>query len=374
MFSINGKFNQIKVFADTVEQSAMSQLHTIANYEPMANSNIRIMPDVHAGSGCAIGYTAVLTDKIIPNLIGVDIGCGVLSYELEEFSETPDNFEKLDRIINEFIPSGFNIHEENSIGFDDIFYPEYQKIFEVTQQDKDYVSKSLGTLGGGNHYIELGKTDSGKYYLTVHTGSRNFGLKICHYYQKLAKKHCENSSVIKGMEWLEGSYSQEYLEAMMAAQYFAHLNRVYILDVILTKMGYEIPFAVQSIESVHNYINFDDQIIRKGAISAHKGERVLIPLNMRDGMVIGIGKGNEEWNFSAPHGAGRIMSRSQAKQEVNLLQFQDSMNGIFSSSVCESTIDESPFAYKNSEMIINAIRDTVDIIEIVKPIYNYKAH
>ena len=363
MFELEGKYGKAKVYADDVERSAVSQIILLLNQPFAEGANVCIMPDVHAGAGCVIGFTAKVTDKIIPNLIGVDIGCGVSSVLVgNDIPSLPD----IDRFFQTHIPTGFH-KRENSI-YDDYFqydYGEMEDMCDMTNQDFKDVRMSLGTLGGGNHFAEIEKGERGN-WLTVHTGSRNFGLKIALYYQKLAQM--THPEVPKELAFLEGELAQEYLYAMKMAQTYAIRNREAIIDTMLDFLGSP-QFRV---DSIHNYIDIEKGFIRKGAISAYEGEELVIPLNMRDGIILGYGKGNVDWNFSAPHGAGRTMSRSQAKKELSLREFENTMKGVYSSCVSKDTLDESPMAYKESSSIIATVSDSVDIVEIALPIWNAK--
>jgi RNA-splicing ligase RtcB len=363
MFELEGKYGKAKVYADNVEQSAVSQIILLLNQPFAEGANVCIMPDVHAGAGCVIGFTAKVTDKIIPNLIGVDIGCGVSSVLV---GNNIPSLSDIDRFFQAHIPTGFH-KRENSI-YDDYFQDDYGKMEEIcakTNQNFKDVRLSLGTLGGGNHFAEIEKGGRGNWF-TVHTGSRNFGLKIALHYQKLAQSiHPE---VPKELAYLDGELALEYLDAMKIAQTYAIRNREAIIDDMLDFLG----TSQFRVNSIHNYIDTEKGFIRKGAISAYEDEEVVIPLNMRDGIILGYGKGNADWNFSAPHGAGRIMSRSQAKKELSLSEFEDTMKGVYSSCVSKDTLDESPMAYKESSSIIATVSDTVEIIEIALPIWNAK--
>ena len=363
MFELAGKYGKAKVYADYVEESAVSQIILLLNQPFAMGANVRIMPDVHAGAGCVIGFTAKVTDKIVPNLIGVDIGCGVSSTLV---GENIPSFKDIDCFFQAHIPTGFH-KRENSI-YDDYFQDDYGKMEEIcakTNQNFKDVRLSLGTLGGGNHFAEIDKGGRG-YWFTVHTGSRNFGLKIALYYQKLAQNlHPE---MPRDLAYLEGDLALEYLDAMRVAQTYATRNREAITDTMLELLG----VSQFRVESIHNYIDVEKGFIRKGAISAYEDEGVVIPLNMRDGIILGYGKGNMDWNFSAPHGAGRIMSRSQAKKELSLIEFEDTMKGVYSSCVSKDTLDESPMAYKESSSIIKTISDSVEIIEVAVPVWNAK--
>lgn len=403
----------LKIFTENIEKEAVDQIDLLLEQEPFKDCKVRIMPDVHAGKGCVIGFTADLGDKIIPNIVGVDIGCGMLCVEL---GQQDIDLERLDRIINENIPSGRNIRTDSLIKLDQL--PELY-CFRELREAKNF-NKSIGTLGGGNHFIELDVDDENNKYLVIHTGSRNLGKQVAEYYQNLAIELCSgkedffkqreeiirtykeqgrkseiqnalknleadfqltNPDIPKDLCYLTGKYREMYLHDMKICQEYANINRLYIAKEIL--MNYfnltyvpEIefpPIMNNRFETIHNYISFEDNIVRKGAISAKKGEKVIIPINMRDGSIIAYGKGNEDWNNSAPHGAGRLMSRTKAREVFNLEQFKESMKDIYTTSVTEETIDEAPFVYKPIEEIIINIKDTVEIQKIIRPIYNFKA-
>lgn len=393
----------LKIFTKNIEEEAIKQIDELLEQEPFKDCEVRIMPDVHAGKGCVIGFTADLGNKVIPNIVGVDIGCGMLCVELGNIEL---NLKKLDNIINEHIPAGRNIREQKLIDFEKI--NELYCLRELKESKK--FNRAIGTLGGGNHFIEIDIDDEGNKYLVIHTGSRNLGKQVADYYQNLAIELCSgkeelfkkkekiikeykeqgrkseiqqalkdlekeyknnNPDLPKDLCYLEGKYREMYLHDMKICQEYASLNRCYIARAILLNMGMQI--YQKHFETIHNYISFEDNIVRKGAISAKKGEKVLIPINMRDGSIIAIGKGNEDWNNSAPHGAGRIMSRMKAKETFKLDDFKESMKGIYTTSVVEETIDEAPFVYKTMQEIIDNIQDTVEIQKIIKPIYNFKA-
>lgn len=403
----------LKIFTDNIEQEAIDQINTLMEQPAFSNCKVRIMPDVHAGAGCVIGFTADLGDKVIPNIVGVDIGCGMLTAELGHIDGSDNSianyvtdidYEKLDNVIRTCIPSGRNVHEEVK----DVFL-ELKKLRCYSKlKNVDWLERSMGTLGGGNHFIEIDEGFEGRKYLVIHTGSRNLGKQVADYYQNLAvelmigkdKLASEQDKLIteykdqgrsseiqdaikelrntwrnktdnipKELCYLTGKYRDDYIYDMKICQRFAKQNRLMIALKIMLRMGW---CAIDLFETVHNYID-DSNMIRKGAISAKNGEKVLIPINMRDGCIVGIGKGNEDWNYSAPHGAGRIMSRNKARETLSMDTFKESMNGIYTTSVCESTIDESPMAYKSMDEIIENIKDTVDISEIIKPVYNFKA-
>lgn len=413
-----------KIFTDNIEDEAIKQIDELLKQEPFKNCKVRIMPDVHAGKGCVIGFTADLGNKVIPNIVGVDIGCGMLCVKL---GKSDLDLKKLDKIINEYIPAGRNIREEKLIKFEDINKLHCLRNLKETKK----FNRAIGTLGGGNHFIEVDIDNENNKYLVIHTGSRNMGKQVADYYQNLAIELCsgkeemykkkeeiiktykeqgrktEIQQTLKEIEkdyknnkpnlpndlcYLQGEYREMYLHDMKICQEYASLNRRLIAKEILSKYFNSNNVMIAKVkehnygqilsdvfpkmiwfETIHNYISFEDNIVRKGAISAKKGEKVIIPINMRDGSIIAIGKGNEEWNNSAPHGAGRIMSRKKAKENFKLEEFKKSMEGVYTTSVTEETIDEAPFVYKPMQEIIDNIKDTVDIQKIIKPIYNFKA-
>lgn len=387
------EFNQTKIFTDNIEYAALNQLYELDKTKVFEGQPVRIMPDVHAGAGCVIGFTAPIKDKIIPNLVGVDIGCGMLCVEL---GKADIDFAEFDKIIRANIPSGRNVGA---------FSAEAKEFIEKLRckdhlQNREWLECSLGTLGGGNHFIEIDEDDCGNKYLVIHSGSRNLGKQVAEYYQELAVKEyrsvstaeviaelkaqgrekeiadtlkslkAEKPALPKDLCYLQGKSMDDYLHDMQACTKFADENRHTMANNILRHLS--VGGVVSYFTTRHNYIS-EDNYIRKGAIEAKSGTRVLIPLNMRDGCIIGIGKGNPDWNYSAPHGAGRIMSRAQAKQQIKVEDFEKTMSGIYSTTVSEATIDEAPFAYKPSEEIVSLVQDTVDIEKIIKPIYNYKA-
>jgi RNA-splicing ligase RtcB len=364
MIELKGKFNTAKVFTDNIENEAISQIINLCNQEYAKDSVIAIMPDVHAGAGCTIGTTMTITDKVCPNLVGVDIGCGVIVAKIKKQSI---DFAKLDRHIRQNVPSGFDVRAKEHSFASLIDMKEFRCI-EALKVERMLLS--IGTLGGGNHYIEMSEGSEGELYLSIHTGSRNLGKQVAEFYQKIAV--AKHSNIEKSLAYLEGQDFKDYMHDMLLAQKYARLNREAILDVIAKQMGFVVDFQF---ETIHNFIERSEMgaILRKGAVSAYKYQPIIIPMNMRDGSLICIGKGNVEWNFSAPHGAGRILSRSGAKREISLADFKKSMEGIWTTSVQESTIDESPMAYKPMEEIIANIGDTVEIKTIIKPIYNFKA-
>jgi len=379
MLTYTGKYNSANVMIDEIDETTVSQIYAMLNNPAFADSKIVIMPDTHAGAGAVIGFTMTLNNYIVPNVVGVDIGCGIEAVKLIGIKEI--DFEKFDKYVRKNIPAGFN-KRNDPIARELDAIPKHgvdiEILSEVTNQDSNDVLHALGTLGGGNHFIEIDKSDSGEYWLSIHTGSRNFGLKIAKYHQDVAKdvlaiKH--SGTVYKDLEFLEMKNTGKiYLEDMKIAQHYAALNRFYIFKDLLSYFGFTRKISSMTrISSVHNYINEQDIIIRKGAISAYKDEYVIIPLNMRDGIIVGIGKSNANWNYSAPHGAGRIMSRSKAKENIDLGDYTKSMEGIWTSCINNSTIDEAPQAYKNKDLIIDSIKDTVDIKFMLKPVYNFKS-
>ena len=391
----------VKVFAETFENEAWEQVKKLANYSAYDNSIIRIMPDAHAGKGCTVGTTMTLHNMVTPNLVGVDIGCGVLAVNLGNIEI---DFEKLDKTIKRFVPAGFDIHEQ-AWGKDD----ELEDLICFNSIDYSRAIHSIGTLGGGNHFVSIEQSQTnGDKYLVIHTGSRNLGVQVCKFYQDLAFKKLNEMSEIKKqvsneviakckaegrqkdiptelkkalaniqkpsadkeLAHLEGDDFKNYIHDMEIVQKFAALNRATIAKIILQKMGWK---ELDRFETIHNYIDIKNMILRKGSISAQAGEKVIIPMNMRDGSLICIGKGNADWNYSAPHGAGRLMSRNKAKSAISLADFEKSMEGIYSTTVSRSTIDESPMAYKNMDEIVRCIEPTVDVVDVIKPLYNFKA-
>lgn len=369
---IQGLHNTAKVFTDNIDEITIAQVTELCNQPFTAGEDIRIMPDCHAGAGCVIGTTMTLRNgKVVPNLVGVDIGCGMHVCEL--YADNID-LKKLDYIIHNEIPSGFNVRSTRHDFVEQFEKQNGKLIANVGSMERHLLS--IGTLGGGNHFIEIDRSSSGLTYLVIHTGSRNLGKQVAEYWQRKAIETCEEK-VPDALAYLSGKEYEMYLHDMEIAQSFANFNRIAIGDIITTAMGWgyysETDRAYgNEFETVHNYISLKDGMLRKGAISAKPGEKVIIPLNMRDGSIIAVGKGNPGWNCSAPHGAGRILSRSQAKKQVDVSDFVDTMKGVYSTTVNKSTLDESPMAYKNAEEIIANIGDTVSILDIIKPIYNFK--
>lgn len=389
----------LKIFTYNIEGTAVNQIHELLKQEAFSDAKVRIMPDVHAGKGCVIGFTADLGDKVIPNIVGVDIGCGMLTIDL---GYKDIDLEQLDKVIREKVPSGFNVHQkiqETPFKLTELF--AYDKL-----RNKMHIEKSVGTLGGGNHFIEVDEDEKGRKYLIIHSGSRNLGKQIADIYQNIAIEQMTKASeddrrkvidelksqnrqseipdalkaltptikIPKELAYLENEDRENYLHDMMLCQVYASENRKRMAYNIITGMGWNIKLDIKDMfETIHNYIG-KDNIVRKGAISAYEDEIVLIPINMRDGCIIARGKGNKDWNYSAPHGAGRIMSRGEAKRTLDFDEYQKSMEGIYSTSVLKSTLDEAPMVYKPMEEIIENIKDTVEIIKIIKPIYNFKAN
>lgn len=400
MLEIKGKINTAICYANIIEDGAIEQIRRMCDYALTEGSKIRIMPDVHAGKGCTIGTTMTITDKACPNIVGVDIGCGMYTVKI---NEKELDFAKIDEACH-YIPSGMNVWEGRKEHFDMTGLKCYRYL-----KDSRRLERSLGTLGGGNHFIEIDKASDGTFYLVIHSGSRNLGKQVAEYYQQLAidlhmgkedyfKKRDEIIATYKAEDrrgeiqtalkelknsfetqdllipndicWLYGTFLDDYLHDVEVCQKFAKRSRELMAETLFERTGLT---AGESFHTIHNYIDTDEMILRKGAIAAHKGEKILIPINMRDGVVLATGKGNPEWNYSAPHGAGRLMSRSQAKENLSMEAYRAAMEGIYTTSVNEKTLDEAPMAYKSLEDIIDVIKDSVDIIDIMKPVYNFKA-
>jgi len=399
MIEIKGQVNTAICFAKVIEDEAIEQIRRMCDYEFTDGSQIRIMPDVHAGKGCTIGTTMTVKDKAVPNIVGVDIGCGMYTVNL---GKVEINMEHMDAAAH-FIPSGLNVWEGRKERFDLLELRCYRGL-----KDTRRLERSLGTLGGGNHFIEIDQAADGTKYLVIHSGSRNLGKQVAEFYQhlaidlskgkeeyfakrdaliteyKAAGRRSEIQAALKELKWqsresmipedlcfVYGQYLEDYLHDVEICQRFARRSRELMAEIILQQLGLE---AVDAFHTIHNYIDTDEMILRKGAIAAHEGEKVLIPINMRDGSVLAIGKGNPDWNFSAPHGAGRIMSRTAAKEQLDLDEYRREMEGIYTTSVNEATLDEAPMAYKSLADIIDVIGESVDIIEVLKPIYNFKAN
>lgn len=400
MFTITGKYGTANVYATTVEDECTSQIYSFMNSPVVEGSHVAIMPDTHAGKGACIGFTQKINGRVNPNMVGVDIGCGMLvlkiSHDVDYFNKP--GLEKLDKVINQYIPHGM-AHRDSLHRF------AYDIDLSNLIADADCYNElyALGSLGGGNHFIEVDRDEEGDYYIVIHSGSRHLGIAVASYWEKKAFETCKNASVAKSeliahlkkegrekdiqnelskiapvivskeLSYLEGVDLDGYLHDMHIAQEFARLNREAMLDVIIKKMNIKRNHIVDKWCTIHNYIDIKNGILRKGAISLQKDEMAIIPMNMKDGSLIVRGKGNEEWNFSGPHGAGRLMSRSKAKQTLSMADYKESMAGIYTTSVNSSTIDEAPMAYKPMDEIISNIGETADIVNIIKPIYNFKS-
>ncbi|MBR2694059.1 MAG: RtcB family protein [Thermoguttaceae bacterium] len=398
MFEIKGKVSTAVCYAKTVEEEAVEQIRRMCDYEFTAGSRIRIMPDVHAGKGCTIGTTMTIADKAVPNVVGVDIGCGMYTVDL---GHAEIDMKEMDAAAH-FIPSGYDVWEGRQERFDLTALRCYREL-----RDTRRLERSLGTLGGGNHFIEIDLAADGTKYLIIHSGSRNLGKQVAELYQRLAVdlntgkeeyfvkrdaliaeykasgRRAEIDGALKELRWnkrrgtipedlcfVYGKYLDDYLRDVELCQRFARRNRERMAEIIVGRLGLE---AGAAFHTVHNYIDTGEMILRKGAIAAHKGEKVLIPINMRDGSVLAVGKGNPEWNDSAPHGAGRTMSRTAAKARLDMDEYRREMAGVYTTSVSEATLDEAPMAYKSLDDIVDAIRESVDVVEVLKPIYNFKA-
>lgn len=374
MFVIKGRFNEAVVYANNIDSETKTQIKHLLDQEFVKNSIIRIMPDCHAGIGCVIGTTMTITDKIVPNLVGVDIGCGMLTIKLGKIDII---YKNLDNFIRQNIPAGLKVHSK--VQPLDVNIKKMKCFDELDRPE--YYFQSVGTLGSSNHFIEIGVDDFDNKYLIIHSGSRHLGHQVAQYYQRKAKKYIEQqylkrnipSLIPKDLCYLEGKDYQDYLHDMNICQQYASENRYRMAKKILNYLNLSIK-NLDHFETIHNYINLKDMILRKGAISAYRGERVLIPINMKDGSIIAIGKGNKEYNYSAPHGAGRIISRRQAKQVLSLEKFERVMEGIYTTSISKDTLDEAPFVYKPMEEILENIQDTVEVLQIIKPVYNFKAN
>ena len=404
---IKGDFNEAEVFTENIDKETISQIKQLLDQEFVKNSNIRVMPDCHKGAGCVIGTTMTIKDKIVPNLVGVDIGCGVLCVELGDIDL---NLDKIDDFIKNNIPHGFNINNKAVVDYIDEIL-KIRCINNIKKKPEEF-NRALGSLGGGNHFIEIDKDDFNNKYLVIHSGSRNIGLQVAKHYQDVGynnlnynnseyeekskeiiesykksgkKKKIEKelkklkeslkieSKIPKDLCYVQGQDLDDYLHDMDIVQRYASKNRELMAEKIVEFIGLDYE-SLNKFESIHNYIEVDKYMLRKGAISAYEGEDVLIPINMRDGVIIGKGKGNPNWNYSAPHGAGRILSRAEAKNKIHMNDYKASMKDIFTTCVNVSTLDEAPQAYKPIEEIINNITDAVDIKKIIKPIYNFKSN
>ena len=398
MIEVRGKYNEAKIFTDVVDNASVSQVIELCNQEFAAGSRIRLMPDIHAGAGCTVGTTMTVRDKIVPNLVGVDIGCGMEVIRIREEYIEP---QKLDKLIYEKIPSGFSIRSKPHRFLDMV---DLDALCCIDHINRPRAEKSMGTLGGGNHFIEAEKDDEGHIYIVVHSGSRHLGLEVAKYYQeegykvlnhsddaslqqviaemkragkqkdieKTVKKlkNVKQTAVPRELAYVTGELFERYIHDMKIVQQYAALNRQAMIDEIVKGMKFH---AEEQFTTIHNYIDTDNMILRKGAVSAQKGEKLLIPINMRDGSLICEGKGNEDWNCSAPHGAGRLMSRAAAKQSFTVSEFKKQMTGVYTTSVNKGTLDECPMAYKGMQDILDNIGPTAEVLKIIRPIYNFKA-
>ncbi len=398
MLEVSGKYNSAKIFTDVVDQASIAQVILLCSQEFTQGSRIRMMPDIHAGAGCTVGTTMTITQRVVPNLVGVDIGCGMETVRLREKHLQP---QQLDKLIYQKIPSGFAIREKPHRYMEEL---DLTALCCYAAIDPLRAEKSLGTLGGGNHFIEVDRDEDGDLYLVIHSGSRHLGLEVANYYQNeayqrlngsskadaealvaqlraegrekeiqkalKALKNTKRTSIPRPLAYVEGELFQQYIHDMRIIQRFAALSRQAMADEILRGLRLH---AEESFTTIHNYIDTDAMILRKGAVSAKAGELLLIPINMRDGSLICRGRGNEDWNYSAPHGAGRLMSRAEAKQSFTVSQFKKEMAGIYTTSVGKSTLDECPMAYKSMEDIAGNIGETVEILRTIRPIYNFKA-
>ena len=371
MQEIQGKYTSAKIFADTMEDGVIKQTLAICNHPIFEGAQIRIMPDCHVGKDCTIGFTSTLpkNGEIIPNIIGVDQFCGMYVIKLSD-KDIINDYEKLDKVIRRNIPFGRDGRRKFSTLVPEEFIERTKKICKDILKDNfsTHVSK-IGSLGGGNHFISLEKGETGT-YLIIHSGSRNIGLKLAIHFQDLAiKKNCYAEGELKQLSFLTGKDAKDYLRCAEYCREYAHLNRKIMAHDIMVGMRWK---EVEAFETLHNYIG-EDNVIRKGAISCKLGEKVLIPLNMADGSLMCVGKGNNDWNNSAPHGAGRLLSRSEAKTLLNMSEYKEKMKDVFSTCISTDTLDESPMAYKNGEEIIKAIEPTATILDHLKPVYNFKA-
>ena len=391
---IQGKYSDAKVFTNNIDEMTVAQIEAFLNEELAKEANVRIMPDCHAGKGAVIGTTMKVIDRVVPHIVGVDIGCGMLCVEIQK---TNVDFAKLDAAVQALVPSGQSIR---TTAHDFMKNIELDNV--LANFSKDTATLSLGTLGGGNHFIEMNETEDGRLFLVIHSGSRHLGTKVANHHQKKAieslntdidrlneliaqlkneGRHKEIHASIQSFKsaqpvipndlaYLQGALMEDYFNDLKIAQDYAKWNRAAMVQVLMEAMAFE---EVGRIDTVHNYIDLEHMILRKGAISARKDEMVLIPINMRDGSLLAKGKGNDDWNQSGPHGAGRILSRTKAKQLLQLHDFTDTMKNVYTTSVSADTIDESPFAYKTMQEIIDNTKDTIEIQSILKPLYNFKA-
>lgn len=396
-FTIQGKHNTATVFTDQVDDVTIGQIMDLCNQPFTEGSDIRIMPDTHAGKGCVIGTTMTIQDKLVPNLVGVDLSCGMSVHIIKAHDI---DFDKLDTIIRKYVPHGQNAHDPNNRHMLSSLVQPIEKRGFYAPVNIERAYDNVGTLGGGNHFIEINQIDNETIALVIHSGSRNVGAQVARYHQdraydelvnntqerdeliqrlKREGKHTEIESALKALPkkyirkefaYLEGESFLQYVHDVKLADIYAEINRKAMAYTIMSRMDWT---GIDAFDTVHNYIDFDNMILRKGAISAQKGERVIIPINMRDGSIIATGKGNPEWNFSGPHGAGRVLSRSKAKEQVDFQDFKSSMQDVWTTSVSESTLDESPMAYKTIESIVDNVHETLEVNQIIKPLYNFKS-
>ena len=419
MIELEGKYNKdCKIFTDNIDEKSYSLIYNILNEKASENVKVRIMPDTHIGKGIVIGFTMPLTDRVNPFHIGVDIGCGMLTSKLNDNIKNI-GLEKIDKTIKQNIPMGFKTHKKSNYSFFNFkelnelmrnfiiaYNKRYNTDFALFEIDNNYIEKlcqriemdlekfhnSIGTLGGGNHFIEIGSSINNDYFLTIHSGSRNFGTMVCEYHvrknkkrieeakdflnsvndvnDKTTKEYYEYNEIVRSGDYIYGKSMFDYCIDMVIAQYYAKINREAMLNIIKDSLNIKLE---DTFSSIHNFIDFEDFIIRKGAIRSYKGEKMIIPFNMRDGILICEGKSNEDWNYSAPHGAGRVLSRMQARKQIEMKDFIESMKGIYSSSISKNTLDEAPQAYKDSKEIEKLIMPTADIIDRLKPVLNIKA-
>lgn len=388
MYDIKGKFGVAHVFANTIDDDCISQIYSIMNSPTVKNSHVSIMPDTHSGKGIVVGFTQDIVNRLNPSFVGVDVGCGMLVLKVSK--EFHMDLPKLDKIMHQKIPSGLKHCDKVSPFAKNI---NLKELIADVNHNKEILG--LSSLGGGNHFAEVDKDQNGDYYIVIHSGSRHLGVAVCEYWERVANNFHKKLAVKKselinakdekglaklpevvtsyGLSYLMGDDLKGYLHDMKITQEFARLNREAMLDVICTEMGIKKRYILDKFCTIHNYIDLDKMILRKGAISLEKGERAIIPISMAYGSLIVTGKGNPDWNYSGPHGAGRLLSRSDAKNSISMAEYKKSMEGIYTTSVNSSTIDESPMAYKNPDEIIKAIEETADIIDIIKPIYNFKS-
>ncbi|MBC1391593.1 RtcB family protein [Listeria welshimeri] len=392
MLTLKGKYNEATVYTDNIDDNTIGQIITLCSQPFVKDSKIRIMPDTHGGKGCVIGTTMTIQDKIVPNLVGVDIGCGLYVVKLKP-GKLKMSFDKLDKVIRERVPSGSRTHDKaiDDFDLDDVIAPIH----------RGWASRSIGTLGGGNHFIEVNQGSDG-IYLVIHSGSRVLGKEIAEYHQEVAYKKLDglrkelkvaatkakktgslkmandfmsDRELVKldyDLSYVTGSDLENYLNDMEIAQRFAARNRYVMAQIILKAMKWD-KAVISSFDCVHNYIDINNHMLRKGATSAQLGEQIIVPLNMRDGSILATGKGNPDWNYSAPHGAGRMLSRSNAKAQISLESYQKAMKDVWTTSVSKKTIDEAPKAYKSARQLLADVEDTMEIQEIIKPLYNFKA-